>query len=72
MSLRKDEIGHPSVNDAVRDAREAILAVIAELKLAGIPVPIGLHKAARDLHYVLEDGVCPTDTREGAELSTRH
>jgi hypothetical protein len=60
------------VNDAVRHAREAILAVIAELKLAGIPVPIGLHKAARDLHYVLEERACQTDAIEGAARSTLH
>jgi hypothetical protein len=58
--------------DAVREAREAILAVIAELKLAGKPIPVGLHKAARDLHYILEDSACPINTGESFVLFTRH
>ena len=61
------------MKDAVREAREAILAVIAELKLAGVPVPIGLHRAAQALHHVLEDDEpCRTDAIEGAERSTLH
>jgi hypothetical protein len=60
------------ITDAVRDAREAILAVIAELQAQGLPVPPGLHKAARDLHYVLEDSACPTNTGESFVLFTRH
>jgi hypothetical protein len=61
------------MKDAVREAREAILAVIAELKLAGVPVPIGLHKAAQALHQVLQDDEpCRRIISDGAERSTLH
>jgi hypothetical protein len=61
------------MKNAVREAREAILAVIAELKLAGVPVPIGLHRAAQALHHVLEgDGTCRAIFSDGAERSTLH
>jgi hypothetical protein len=61
------------MKNAVREAREAILAVICELKLAGVPVPIGLHRAAQALHHVLEDdGPCRAIISDGAERSTLH
>lgn len=42
-------------DDPHRDAREAIIRAIAELKAAGIPVPISLHKAVHALSYALAD-----------------
>jgi hypothetical protein len=61
------------MKDAVREARDAILAVIAELKLAGVPVPIGLHRAAQALHQVLQDdGPCRAIISDGAVRSTLH
>jgi hypothetical protein len=60
------------MKDAVREAREAILAVIGELKLAGAPVPIGLHRAAQALYDVLEDEPCRSSVSNDAEQSTRH
>jgi hypothetical protein len=60
------------MKDAVREAREAIIAVIAELKLAGVPVPIGLHRAAQALHQVLDDEPCRAIISDGAVRSTLH
>jgi hypothetical protein len=60
------------MKDAVREAREAILAVIAELKLAGVPVPIGLHRAAEALYHVLEDKPCRPSISDRAERSRLH
>jgi hypothetical protein len=43
-------------DDPHRDAREAIIRAIAELKAAGIPVPIALYLAVHALTYALGDG----------------
>jgi hypothetical protein len=61
------------MKDALREAREAILAVIAELKLAGVPVPIGLHRAAQALHHILQDDEPRRAIiSDGGERSTLH
>ena len=61
------------VHDGVRDTRNAILDVIGELKAQGIPVPMGLHRAAQALHQVLEDDEpCRAIISDGAERSTLH
>jgi hypothetical protein len=38
-------------DDAVKDAREMILAAIEDLRAAGIAVPMSLHRAAQALHH---------------------
>jgi hypothetical protein len=54
------------------DAIQTILATIAELKLAGIPVPIGLRRAAHALNYARKGETCLPSIRAGAVPSTRH
>ena len=41
-------------DDPIRDAHEHVKQAIAELKAAGVTVPIALHKAAHALSYATE------------------
>jgi hypothetical protein len=40
------------MNDAIKDAQEAIIRAIADLRAANLPVPTSLHRAAHALAYV--------------------
>lgn len=42
-------------DDPLRDAHAAIVRAIAELKAAGVPVPIALHRAAHALACALAE-----------------
>jgi hypothetical protein len=42
--------------DALTDAHAAIRQAIAELRAAGIAVPISLHRACHALSYAADDG----------------
>jgi hypothetical protein len=41
--------------DALRDAHTQIVRAIAELRAAGIAVPISLHRACHALSYAIDD-----------------
>jgi len=45
-------------NEEIRDAHAAILRAIAELRDAGIDVPLALYLAAHSLSYALADTDC--------------
>jgi hypothetical protein len=53
-----DRVGVALMTDpsALRDAHEAIQRAIAELRAAGIAVPISLHRACHALSYAIDDG----------------
>jgi len=43
------------MSDAIKDAREAVIRAIADLRAANLPVPISLHKAAHALSYAMAE-----------------
>jgi uncharacterized linocin/CFP29 family protein len=55
-------------DDPLRDAHEAIVRAIAELRAAGIAAPMSLHRAAHALTYALgeraEPRVIPFEPRQ--------
>jgi hypothetical protein len=42
-------------HDPIAEAREYVKQAIAELKAAGVKVPMALHKAAHALSYAVDD-----------------
>jgi hypothetical protein len=44
----------------VKDAQEAVIRAIAELRAAKVPIPIDLHKAAHALSYATKSRPGPT------------
>jgi hypothetical protein len=43
------------MSDAIKDAQEAIIRAIADLRAANLPVPISLHRAAHALSYAMAE-----------------
>jgi hypothetical protein len=43
------------MSDAIKDAQEAVIRAIAELRAAKVPIPISLHRAAHALSYAMAE-----------------
>lgn len=55
----------PAEDNPLRDAYHMVLQAIADLKAAGIAVPMSLHKACHRLHFAANGGTPPADETPG-------